>query len=110
MMMIAVRRTREGERERKKNKTPLKRRDPPRGVQGESSQTIFFPERERHIASKKQTHLEKTPTVKRARERVADACISSLRGGVWMRVREPVKACARDVVVKQPRVAFSIYL
>ena len=100
--MIAVRRTREGERERKKNKTPLKRRVPtPRGPRRVESDNFFSPrERETHIASKKQTHLEKTPTGKRARERVADACISSLRGGVWMRVREPVKACARDVVVK----------
>ena len=94
MMIAAVRRTREGERERK-NKTPLKRRVPtPRGPRRVESDNFF------DVASKKQTHLEKTPTGKRARERVADACISSLRGGVWMRVREPVKACARDVVVK----------
>ena len=66
--MIAVRRTREGERERKKNKTPLKRRDPPRGVQGESSQTIFFPERETHRLEKTNAPREDPNGQARARE------------------------------------------
>ena len=99
-MMIAFALRSRGERGRergreKKNKNAVETTRPiPRGPK--SSQTHVFPERDK--ISEKQTHLEKTPTGKRARERVADACISSLRGGVWMRVREPVKACARDVV------------
>ena len=69
MMIAAVRRTREGERERKKNKTPLKRRDPPRGVQGESSQTIFFPrERETHRLEKTNAPREDPNGQARARE------------------------------------------